>query len=151
MGVSSSPNHSVYAFHQSTPSIRAQTNRPPVQSDQRPKQPSFLFLVLRSSVTRSRAQRSFLDHLLHGTGAGGSNGQRPVDDHHEPAHPSVPTTVVSCNEGHLRVVTTNDDAAAAPGLRDGCAAAGVGQAAAAAALEAAAPRGRVSVCVCVLG
>ncbi|CAB1096486.1 unnamed protein product [Ectocarpus sp. CCAP 1310/34] len=82
--------------------------------------------------------RSFLDHLLHGTGGGGSNGQRPVDDHHEPAHPSVPTTVVSCDEGHPREVTTNDDAAAAaPGLGDGCAAA--------VALEAAAPRGRVSI------
>ncbi|CAM9587741.1 unnamed protein product, partial [Ectocarpus sp. 6 AP-2014] len=82
-------------------------------------------------------QRSFLDHLLQGTGGGGSNGQRPVDGHHEPANPSVPTTVVSRNEGHPRVVTTNDDAPAAPGLRDGCAAAP-------AALEAAAPRGRRS-------
>ncbi|CAM9324593.1 unnamed protein product, partial [Ectocarpus sp. 12 AP-2014] len=81
-------------------------------------------------------QRSFLDHLLHGTGGGGSNGQQPVDDHHETAHPSVPTTAVSRNEGYPRVVTTNDDAAAAPGLGDGCAAA--------AALEAAAPRGRRS-------
>ncbi|CBJ28674.1 nascent polypeptide associated complex alpha [Ectocarpus siliculosus] len=91
-------------------------------------------------------QRSFLDHLLHGTGGGGSNGQRPVDGHHEPTNPSVPTTVVSRNEGRPRVVTTNDDAPAAPGLRDGCAAAGVGQATAAApaALEAAAPRGRRS-------